>query len=156
MHRYPLLPLSLLIAALAGCSDDETDGTCTSQNTVDDGEAVRERQALTPPSAALVRDFVETALVDNDAEAGQAFLGADLAQEGRAHASLKSLLQAASADGSGLRYQRVRSVTADGDLVLTQSDGELDGRAHVFYDLFRVDGGYVVEHWGPRDSPEWR
>lgn len=247
MHRYPLLLLALLTAALAGCSDDEAEGTCTPQNTVDDGDAVSERQALTRQSAArvtqavrdlhgdesvfevlltladgelaavygrriaaeepltvlnlfrlgggkildrwearqaaslptpdhpgferrpealdgalarasraLVRDFVETALVDEDIEASQAYLGVDLALEPRATASVQRLLHAESADGKRLQYRRVRRVIAEADFVLTQSDGELDGQAHAIYDVFRVDGRYVAEHLARLDSPEWR
>ena len=31
--------------------------------------------------------------------------------------------------------------------VLTQSEGEIGGRKQVFYDLFRVANGKIVEHW---------
>jgi predicted SnoaL-like aldol condensation-catalyzing enzyme len=33
------------------------------------------------------------------------------------------------------------------DFVLTVSEGEWSGKTHAFYDLFRMDGGKIVEHW---------
>jgi predicted SnoaL-like aldol condensation-catalyzing enzyme len=40
----------------------------------------------------------------------------------------------------------VHRVVAEGDLVLLQSEGEF-GQAVAYWDLFRVDGGKIVEHW---------
>lgn len=59
-----------------------------------------------------------------------------------------------------MRYTRVHRVLAEGNFVLTVSEGELGGTHSSFYDLFRVERGKIVEHWdtiesiAPRD--QWK
>ncbi|MDX2293615.1 MULTISPECIES: nuclear transport factor 2 family protein [Streptomyces] len=48
--------------------------------------------------------------------------------------------------GKNLVYKTVHRVIAQGDLVLLQSEGEF-GAPVAYYDLFRVQGGKIVEHW---------
>ncbi|MBL8942455.1 MAG: hypothetical protein JNK45_04875, partial [Myxococcales bacterium] len=44
-------------------------------------------------------------------------------------------------------YTRVHRVLAEGNFVLVMSEGEYGGVATAFYDLFRVEGGKIAEHW---------
>lgn len=48
--------------------------------------------------------------------------------------------------GKNLVYKTVHKVVAEGDLVLLQSEGEF-GEPVAYWDLFRVSGGKIVEHW---------
>jgi predicted SnoaL-like aldol condensation-catalyzing enzyme len=48
--------------------------------------------------------------------------------------------------GKFLHYKTVHRVIADGEFVLLQSEGEF-GVPVAYYDLFRVAGGRIVEHW---------
>jgi predicted SnoaL-like aldol condensation-catalyzing enzyme len=48
--------------------------------------------------------------------------------------------------GKNLVYKTVHRVVAEGDLVLLQSEGEF-GDPVAYWDLFRVDGDRIVEHW---------
>ncbi|TPQ23973.1 nuclear transport factor 2 family protein [Streptomyces sporangiiformans] len=48
--------------------------------------------------------------------------------------------------GKNLIYKKVHKVIAEGDFVLTQSEGEF-GVPVAYYDLFRVADGKIVEHW---------
>ncbi|MFD4511147.1 nuclear transport factor 2 family protein [Streptomyces sp. NPDC058457] len=48
--------------------------------------------------------------------------------------------------GKTLVYKNVHKVVAEGDLVLLQSEGEF-GVPVAYWDLFRVVGGRIVEHW---------
>jgi len=45
------------------------------------------------------------------------------------------------------KYTKIHKVLGEGNFVLTVSEGEWNGKTHVFYDLFRVDNGQLVEHW---------
>jgi predicted SnoaL-like aldol condensation-catalyzing enzyme len=46
------------------------------------------------------------------------------------------------------KYTKVHKVLGEGNFVLTVSEGEWNGsKKHVFYDLFRMKGGKIVEHW---------
>ncbi|MER7483889.1 nuclear transport factor 2 family protein [Streptomyces sp. NPDC126510] len=48
--------------------------------------------------------------------------------------------------GKNLVYKTVHRVIAEGEFVLTQSEGEF-GVPVACYDLFRVADGKIVEHW---------
>lgn len=45
------------------------------------------------------------------------------------------------------KYNKLHKVLGEGNFVLTVSEGELMGKNQVFYDLFRVKNGKIVEHW---------
>jgi predicted SnoaL-like aldol condensation-catalyzing enzyme len=45
------------------------------------------------------------------------------------------------------KYNKLHKVLGEGNFVLTVSEGELMGKNQVFYDLFRVENGKIVEHW---------
>lgn len=45
------------------------------------------------------------------------------------------------------KYTKIHKVLGEGNFVLTVSEGEWSGKRQVFYDLFRMKGGKIVEHW---------
>jgi predicted SnoaL-like aldol condensation-catalyzing enzyme len=55
-----------------------------------------------------------------------------------------------AAAASTLTYTKVHHVVADGSLVFALSEGTLDGKPYGFYDLFRLEGGKLAEHWDSR------
>jgi len=51
-------------------------------------------------------------------------------------------------NGLLLQYDKVHQVLGEGNFVLTVSEGKFGKGDHVaYYDLFRVEGGKIVEHW---------
>ena len=54
---------------------------------------------------------------------------------------------ALAAHGINLVYDTVHRVVAEGNFVLTVSEGGFGPTPTAFYDLFRVDNGKIVEHW---------
>jgi len=44
-------------------------------------------------------------------------------------------------------YKKIHKILGEGNFVLTVSEGSWHGKAHSFYDLFRVENGKIVEHW---------
>lgn len=49
--------------------------------------------------------------------------------------------------GVAMVYSRVHKVLGEGNFVLAISEGSFAGKAVTFYDLFRVEGGKITEHW---------
>jgi len=49
-----------------------------------------------------------------------------------------------------ISYAKIHHVIADGSFVFSLSEGTVDGAAHGFYDLFRLESGQIVEHWDSR------
>jgi predicted SnoaL-like aldol condensation-catalyzing enzyme len=57
--------------------------------------------------------------------------------------------------GLSMVYAKTYRYVAEGDLVFTHSEGTFAGRHVAFADLFRVEGGKIVEHWDViQDVPE--
>jgi predicted SnoaL-like aldol condensation-catalyzing enzyme len=45
------------------------------------------------------------------------------------------------------KYKKIHKVLGEGNFALAISEGEWGGKPRVFYDLFRVQNGKMVEHW---------
>ncbi len=45
------------------------------------------------------------------------------------------------------QYTKIHKVLGEGNFVLTVSEGEWNKTNNVFYDLFRIENGKIVEHW---------
>jgi predicted SnoaL-like aldol condensation-catalyzing enzyme len=47
----------------------------------------------------------------------------------------------------GIKYLKIHNILGSGNFVLAMSEGTLNGTPTAFYDLFRVENGYIAEHW---------
>lgn len=106
----------------------------------------------TEASRAVVLGFVEVVLKGGQAERIGEFISAEQylqhnpsVQDGLD--GLTAALKAWAEQGITVEYGTVHRSVAEGEFVLTQSEGSLGGKPTAFYDLFRVDGGKIVEHW---------
>jgi predicted SnoaL-like aldol condensation-catalyzing enzyme len=52
-----------------------------------------------------------------------------------------------TAQNNMFKYTKIHKVLGEGNFVLTISEGEWSGKSQVFYDLFRMKDGKIVEHW---------
>lgn len=60
---------------------------------------------------------------------------------------LGTALEAWATQGITMAYDKTYLLLGNGNFVLTASEGTLGGVKTVFYDLFRVENGYIAEHW---------
>lgn len=60
---------------------------------------------------------------------------------------LGAALEAMAKQGVAMVYSRVHKVLGEGNFVLAISEGCFAGKAVTFYDLFRVEGSKIAEHW---------
>lgn len=60
---------------------------------------------------------------------------------------LGAALAALAEAGLEMIYKETYQVLAQDDFALAVSEGEFAGRHVAFYDLFRVENGYIAEHW---------
>jgi len=71
-----------------------------------------------------------------------------------------ALSNSTSTDGITIQYDRVHRFLAEGNFVLSVSEGFVNGVHSSFYDLFRVADGNVVEHWDTTEAipprTEWK
>ncbi|GGH11405.1 polyketide cyclase [Alsobacter metallidurans] len=60
---------------------------------------------------------------------------------------LGAAIEALGKQGVKMEYHKLHRVIAEGNFVLTQSEGAFGGEPTAYYDLFRVEDGLIVEHW---------
>lgn len=106
----------------------------------------------TEANRALVRDMVETVLVNgNAAEVGRFIDPDNYAQHNPQIADgldgLQAAFKALADQGTMFVYDKIHMVVAEGNFVVTASEGSFGGKPTAFYDMFRVEDGKVVEHW---------
>ena len=127
------------------------DGPGASGRTMLDGPTEATDLERTEENKRRAEDFVSTVLVGRDAAALADFLDGE--QYARHHhtwgdgaAELRRML--ATTDGEhAVAHHRVHHVFGEGDFVLVISEGTRGGEHSALYDLFRLRGGKVVEHW---------
>ena len=65
-----------------------------------------------------------------------------------------------SNEGITIKYDRMHRILAEGNFVLTVSEGYVNGVHSSFFDLFRVAHGKIVEHWDTTEAvpprSEWK
>ena len=125
----------------------ERKGPNPSGHSMVDGPTEATGPAQTETNRNLVRSFVETVLVNGQLETLTDYVNTNAFVE---HNSIGtddlSMLRQGVADRT-IDYQRVHRVLADGNFVLSVSEGFNDGTHAAFYDLLRIDDGKIVEHW---------
>ena len=130
-----------------------------------DGETVARFPDLTEENRAFIRGFVEAVLIAGDLDQIDASIDATAFTEHNPRLSddLRELRAALAATHDGHRvveYQRLHRILAEGDFVLTVSEGRFNTQHTAFYDLFRVENGRIVEHWDTVETiaprSEWK
>ena len=117
-----------------------------------DGPVAVEEGAATEANRALVKAFVDEVLIGRRFERMHAYFEGDhLIQHnprlGDGVAALRASLEAPSGADAVIEYHSNHRVLADGNFVLAVNEGTLDGEPCAYYDLYRVEGQRLVEHW---------
>lgn len=130
-----------------------------------DGPAEPKSPAATEKARALVRTFLEDVLVNGQMDKLAGYLDADNYVQHNPHiadglSGLSSALQAMAKQGVTMKYDKVHRVLAQGEFALAMSEGSFGGKPTSFYDLFRVEGDKIVEHWDVLETipprAEWK
>lgn len=106
----------------------------------------------TEANKALVRAFVDDILVNGRMDKLAGYFDGDHylqhnPQVADGLSGLGAALEAFARQGLTLKYDRIHRILGEGNFVLVVSEGTFGGRATSFYDLFRVAGGKLAEHW---------
>lgn len=106
----------------------------------------------TEANKRLVRGFVTDVLLEGKMDRLAVYCDGDRYLQhnpmiGDGLAALGAGLAAFAAQGMAIHYDRVHRVLGEGNFVLVVSEGTLGGRPTAYYDLFRVEGGKLAEHW---------
>ncbi|WP_246128952.1 nuclear transport factor 2 family protein [Colwellia demingiae] len=130
-----------------------------------DGSVISEDHDLTEFNRNRITLFVNEILIKRNLDLLTDFISNDnfiqhspLLADGIS--ALRSALSDISEEKYKISYSRIHRVLAEGNFVLSISEGLLDGKHCSFYDLFRVAQGKVVEHWDTVEAipsrTEWK
>lgn len=106
----------------------------------------------TEENKELVKGFVYDVLMGNNAgNITSYFNGNDYIQHNTGIADgldgLNAALAAYAEAGIQMIYDVNHMVLGEGNFVLSVSEGTLGGEHVAYYDLFRVENGFIAEHW---------
>lgn len=131
----------------------ERKGPNSSGHSMVDGETEVSDLALTEVNRALATTFVEEVCIEGRSNR----LANYIPEAGYTEHSPEIDLADKAAT---MNYERVHRVLAEGNFVLTVSEGDNDGASTAFYDLFRIADGKLVEHWDTIEAiaprSEWK
>ena len=114
----------------------------------------------------LVRSFVDEVIINGQLDRLEHYVDAEGYTEHNPQMadglpSLRSVLSEPASNGKRMiQYERMHRLLAEGNFVLTVSEGSHNGVHSSFYDLFRVAHGKIVEHWDTTEAipprTEWK
>ncbi len=120
-----------------------------SGRTMLDGPVEASDLEKTEENKALVERFVREILIRGrlDAIAGYFDGDAYVQHSPNVGDGVSSFVEELAGGGIPARLEKLRLVRGQGDFVLAVSEGKLDGARVSSYDLFRVEDGFIAEHW---------
>lgn len=141
-------------------------GPNSSGHTMVDGPTEATDFEKTETNRELVRAFVDAILINGQHDQLARYIDGEGFTEhnprlGDGLSALRSAISdPTSNDGITVRYDRVHRLLAEGNFVLSVSEGALNGVHSSFYDLFRIANGKLVEHWDTTEAipprAEWK
>ena len=131
---------------------DTPPGRNPAGRTMTDGKTQVRDHDKTEANKTLALRFTEQVLVGQQEEtAGDYFDGDRLLQHDPHMAdgltAFVTTRRTWREQGTPARYDRVHLVLGEGNFVLVMSEGEFLGEHSAFYDLYRIEGDVLVEHW---------
>ncbi|MBX7058812.1 MAG: hypothetical protein K1X75_12165 [Leptospirales bacterium] len=137
----------------------ETTAVGRSGHSMIDGPTEVSDQSRTESNKELVRKFYDVVLIGGDLSRVGEYLDASYIQHNPMIPDGTQPLIDARTHGV-FSVTRTHLLLGEGNFVLVQSEGMLTNKPVIFYDLFRIADGKIVEHWDtiefavPRE--QWR
>jgi len=131
-----------------------------------DGPTLATDLGRTESNREIVRSFVDDVLVKGQLDKLENYIDDECYTEHnpRIGDGLSALCSALSGpafnEGIIIKYDKMHRILAEGDFVLTVSEGSVNGVHSSFFDLFRVAHDKIVEHWDTTEAvpprSEWK
>jgi len=108
------------------------------------GPILIEDEEKTSLNKKIVKDFTTQVLINKDFEKSQNFLAVDLIQHIPKIANgRKAFMQYCQ----NIKTMELHKIIGQGNFVVTQSKVIVDNEDWVSYSIYRLQNGYIVEHW---------
>jgi len=141
-------------------------GPNPSGHTMVDGQTEATDLDKTESNREIVRSFVDEVLINGQFDKLKHYIDDECYTEHNSRigdglsALCLALSEPASNDGTTIQYDKIHRLLAEGNFVLSVSEGSLSGVHSSFYDLYRVAHGKIVEHWDTTETipprTEWK
>ena len=128
---------------------------------LDGGTAIADL-GKTEENRALIRTFLEEVLISRQKDRLGHYVDANNYTEHNPRMSdgLAALRDALDNAAPTRQYQKIYRILAEGNFVLSVTEGSVEGAQASFYDLFRIASGKVQEHWDTTEivppRSEWK
>jgi predicted SnoaL-like aldol condensation-catalyzing enzyme len=134
--------------AVQACPERSLNG-----NAMMDGSTVPEDISLTIANKKVVQAFYQQFFVDQQWESLSNYLNPDLIQHHPEIASgVTGLVAYLQQNGERLSARKMHRIIGEGNFVVIQAEGKMDGMPLVFYDIYRLHQGRIVEQWSVSQS----
>lgn len=124
--------------------------TVSGRSMLDGSVAIVDRDK-TDENRTLVENFVQTILIDGQSDRIVEFIGTEYLQHnpsiGDGLDGLGAFLTSLADNNVSFSYTKRHQTIAEGNFVMTISEGEIGGVPTAFHDLWRVEEGMIIEHW---------
>lgn len=141
-------------------------GPNPSGHTMIDGSIEVSDLEKTEFNKTLVKSFIDKVLLDKALNKLENYFDSEYFTEhnprfGDDLMALKSALSDSMSNGDNtIQYNKMHRILAEGNFVLSVCEGTLNEVHCSFYDLFRVSGDRIVEHWDTTEAippcSEWK
>lgn len=125
-----------------------------SGHTMIDGPTEANDLEKTEENRSLIRSFVEDVLMNGQLDQLSHFIDSeDFTEHNPLMADgLAALREELSRTDRVRSYDKIHRLLAEGNFVLCVSEGSINGVHSSLYDLFRIAGGKIVEHWDTTEA----
>lgn len=131
-------------------SQKSPEKTVSGRSMIDGSTAIKDLDK-TDANRTTVINFVKDILVDGKDDKITQYIGNIYHQHnpniGDGSEGLGKFLSYLKEHNISFGFLKIHHVVAEGNFVLTHSEGQIGGVTNAFFDLFRVEDGMLVEHW---------
>lgn len=128
--------------------------TTASGRTMTDGATEIKDHKKTAENKAVVQGFIDDVFLGGQLDKAADYVisepGAYLQHNPAVADGLDQLAEAFAAlqkAGSAFSFSKLHTIVAEGNFVFTITEGAVGDKPSAFFDLWRVEGGLIVEHW---------
>ncbi len=131
-------------------SQKSPEKTVSGRSMIDGSMAMKDLDK-TDANRTIVTNFVQDIIMDGKGDKLAQYIG-DIYHQHNPNISdgregLAKFFDDLKDNNISFSFTKIHRVVAEGNFVLTHSEGQIGGVTNAFFDLYRVEDGMLVEHW---------
>jgi predicted SnoaL-like aldol condensation-catalyzing enzyme len=130
----------------------ERQGPNSTGHTMVDGPTETTDHEMTESNRMIIRSFVDDVLIHGQLNKMEDYLNQEQFTEhnprfGDGFVELRAALSESNTGDYSIQYKTCHRILADGNFILSVCEGFINHKLSSFFDLYRLEGGKVIEHW---------